>query len=114
MGGTEMELRCQFCGGSLPSVFNYCPSRSGGEACHNDEHLDVPQEKSAERRRLDFRIELESLINRHSVENGSDTPDYLLAQFLAGCLAAYEATVMKRDDWYGFKGLGRRLEGASV
>ena len=25
--------RCAYCGGQYPSVFNYCPSREGGDAC---------------------------------------------------------------------------------
>ena len=29
-----------------------------------------------------FRKELETLINRNNKESGSDTPDYLLAEFL--------------------------------
>lgn len=41
----------------------------------------------------EFQKELEQLINRHSVENGSNTPDYVLAQYLVACLAAYEGAV---------------------
>ena len=39
-----------------------------------------------------FREELEHLINRHSKENGSNTPDYMLADFLCTCLVAFDAT----------------------
>ena len=45
--------------------------------------------------------ELATLLNRHSLENGSDTPDFLLAQYLVGCLAAYNSTVAAREVWYG-------------
>ena len=48
-----------------------------------------------------FREELEHLINRHSKENGSNTPDYMLADFLCTCLVAFDATVRARDRWYG-------------
>lgn len=34
--------------------------------------------------------ELESLINRFSVENRSNTPDFILAEYLVSCLFAYE------------------------
>jgi hypothetical protein len=34
------------------------------------------------------------------LEQYSDTPDFLLAEFLKGCLTAYESTVQKRDKWY--------------
>jgi hypothetical protein len=33
-----------------------------------------------------FRDELEELINRHSMENGSNTPDFVLAEYLVKCL----------------------------
>lgn len=49
----------------------------------------------------DFRRELEHLINRHSMENGSDTPDFLLAQFLTGALELFDTTVKEREKWYG-------------
>jgi hypothetical protein len=48
-----------------------------------------------------FRDELETLINRHSVENGSNTPDFMLAGFLNSCLDAFDHTVRERDKWYG-------------
>jgi hypothetical protein len=49
----------------------------------------------------DFMSELESLINRHSKENGSDTPDFILAKFLGGVLHSFDETVVARDKWYG-------------
>lgn len=45
--------------------------------------------------------ELAALVNRYSVENLSDTPDYILARYLMGCLATYNTTVNLRDEWYG-------------
>ena len=48
-----------------------------------------------------FRGELEQLINRHSRENRSNTPDFLLAEFITNCLIAYENATMQRDRWYG-------------
>jgi hypothetical protein len=48
-----------------------------------------------------FRKELEVLINKNSLENGSDTPDFILAEYLAACLAAFDATIGKREKWYG-------------
>lgn len=57
----------------------------------------------------EFRTELSSLINRHSKENESDTPDFILAQFLCGALANFDATVRRRDEWYGHKTLSDKL-----
>ena len=48
-----------------------------------------------------FRQELESVINKHSKENESNTPDYILAQYLSGCLAVFNIAVQQREAWYG-------------
>ncbi len=48
----------------------------------------------------DFRRKLEVLINSHSMENGSDTPDFILAQYLADCLASFDLAVKLRTKWY--------------
>lgn len=45
--------------------------------------------------------DFEICINRRSAENGSDTPDFLLADFLAACLEALDETVVRREKWYG-------------
>lgn len=49
----------------------------------------------------DFQKELEKLINRFSMENGSDTPDFLLAIYLRDCLATFNVVVQAREKWYG-------------
>lgn len=50
-----------------------------------------------------FRYSLEVLINAHSKENGSNTPDYILADFLTSCLASFDKAVKEREEWYGIK-----------
>ncbi len=45
--------------------------------------------------------EIAAALNRHSAENASDTPDFILAQFLLGCLAAWNQSVKARETWYG-------------
>jgi len=57
--------------------------------------------------KIEFQKELRSLINRCSLENGSDTPDFLLAEYLRDCLDAYEKLSRARDAWFGFKPFGR-------
>jgi len=47
-----------------------------------------------------FEQDLEALLNKHSVENGSDTPDFILAAFLVGCLRAWNQGVSDREAWY--------------
>lgn len=50
----------------------------------------------------EFEKELATLINRNSLENGSNTPDFILAKFLQGCLNAYNLAVQQRDSWGKF------------
>lgn len=49
----------------------------------------------------EFRADLENLINRHSMENGSDTPDFILAAYLADCLESFDKATAHREAWYG-------------
>ena len=49
----------------------------------------------------DFEKELTALINRHSLENESNTPDFILAQYLTACLAAFAVATQQRETWYG-------------
>jgi hypothetical protein len=60
----------------------------------------------AERQKMNFETELKQLINKYSVENGSDTPDWILAQYIMDALGAYERAVIRRDHWYSFKPWG--------
>jgi hypothetical protein len=45
--------------------------------------------------------QLENLLNQYCIENGSNTPDFILAQYLLNCLRAYESAVNARDKWFG-------------
>jgi hypothetical protein len=49
----------------------------------------------------EFDVELEQLINKHSMENTSNTPDFLLAEYLRACLNAFNNAVVSRAGWYG-------------
>lgn len=49
----------------------------------------------------EFEVELARLINRYSQENGSNTPDFLLASFLVAVLASFNTSVQQRETWYG-------------
>lgn len=41
----------------------------------------------------EFKKKLSSLINRYSLENGSNTPDFILAEYLVNCLKTYNKAV---------------------
>lgn len=56
-----------------------------------------------ESRSLAFEKALENLINEYSKEDESNTPDFLLAQYIMGCLGAYNRAVKARDIWYDGK-----------
>lgn len=48
----------------------------------------------------DFERELVELLNKHSVELGSDTPDFVLARYVRQCLAAFDIATNAREEWY--------------
>jgi hypothetical protein len=49
----------------------------------------------------DLQTQLAVLLNSFFVENRSNTPDWILAEYLLACLAAYNKAVRARDEWYG-------------
>ena len=44
---------------------------------------------------------LSNLLNSESRENDSNTPDFLLAEFMMNCLDAFELANNRREVWYG-------------
>lgn len=53
------------------------------------------------RENKEFREDLAQLINKYSKENGSNTPDFILASYLASCLDLFDRTINWRAEWYG-------------
>jgi len=53
--------------------------------------------------RQEFRRELEQVINKHSMENGSDTPDFVLADYLIDALDAFDKACSTRTHWYRYR-----------
>ena len=49
----------------------------------------------------EFWNDIEALINKYSMENISNTPDWILAQYLKGCLDVFNLAVQQRENWYG-------------
>jgi hypothetical protein len=62
-------------------------------------HLEAPEGTVAAEPRS-FRKELEALLNSHSQENGCNTPDFVLADYLCNCLRAFDTAVNARERWY--------------
>jgi len=48
-----------------------------------------------------FDEDLKVLINKHSMENGSDTPDFVLAMYLRDCLNAFNRANQRRKPYCG-------------
>ena len=49
----------------------------------------------------DFEKKLRNLLNSECKENASNTPDFLLAQYLCSCLTAFDTAIQQRETWYG-------------
>jgi len=49
----------------------------------------------------EFRKDLIYIINKYSLENDSDSPDWLLAQYIISCLGNFDSTVRGREIWHG-------------
>lgn len=75
----------------------------------NDPRHDVQVEKAQEPYQntrpvlTAFEQDLRQLINKHSVENTSNTPDLILAEYLNACLSAFSVATRQRERWYGRK-----------
>jgi hypothetical protein len=64
-----------------------------GESVMVDEHCLVHNPKS-------FRKQLEQLLNKYSKENESNTPDFILAEYMMSCLDAFTDATIERNKWY--------------
>lgn len=49
-----------------------------------------------------LRKEMAACLNRYSAENGCDTPDFILADYLLKCLEAFDSATLRRSQWYGY------------
>lgn len=47
--------------------------------------------------------DIATIINQHSRENASNTPDFILAEYLERCLITFEMASNAREKWYGKK-----------
>ncbi len=44
--------------------------------------------------------DIKGLINKYSREEDSNTPDFILAEYLMACLCAFEVASNRREVWY--------------
>ena len=50
--------------------------------------------------RDDLEKDIARALNGVSAENKSNTPDFILAEFLIGCLDSFDKATQLRDKWY--------------
>jgi len=87
---------CRKCGWSGPKA------SSRNKAVEKWDYRPAPEPGApADMDKTGFEKELERLLNKHSMESGSDTPDFILSKYLLGCLEVYNSTVKAREKWYG-------------
>lgn len=48
-----------------------------------------------------FETDLMMLINKHNIENGSATPDHILATYIVNMIKVFNSTMLDRQVWYG-------------
>ena len=75
-----------------------------GTICDGVEEVDEPRKPVLDNGRpplTAFEQELRRLINRFSMENHSNTPDRILAEYLCSCLSAFNYATRAREQWYG-------------
>lgn len=55
----------------------------------------------------DLERDLAAVLNKYSQENGSDTPDFILARYLLCCIDSYNFAIQEREKWYGRNSSGQ-------
>ena len=59
---------------------------------------------------MNFQEELQILLNRYSKENASNTPDFILAEYILMCLNAFNIATIERNAWYNIEYKNKVLE----
>ena len=49
----------------------------------------------------EFERGLKNLLNKYSMENDSNTPDFILAEYMHACLVSFNIATRAREHWYG-------------
>lgn len=80
----------------------FAPARHESTCVHATEQLQHQLKQEATPPPT-FRSSLQYLLNRFSMEAGSNSPDFVLAQFLQDSLRSFDRAVVARDLWYGGK-----------
>lgn len=52
---------------------------------------------------MSFEQDLRDLINKRSMEQGSNTPDFILVKYLVGCLKIFDESINARDNYNNYE-----------
>jgi hypothetical protein len=74
------------------------PKEIAADLIDEIEHYQDPDYGGGEAMSL-LEHELKKLLNAHSAENASDTPDFILARYVTDCLDSYARATKERDRW---------------
>ena len=69
----------------------------------SENKITQPKEEDKPVERPLFEEAIREVINRYSMENGSNTPDFIIAEYLSKCLDAFNRAVGLRSGWYNQK-----------
>ena len=64
-----------------------------------ESEVDLPEVSNED----NFQKRLEDVINNACRENKSNTPDFILANYMLRCLQAFEDASNQREQWFGNK-----------
>ena len=102
-----LTMKCEYCGKEAVSL-GLCVDHAGpgGQVVNLVDPQPVSVEFQGEGkprtiRTSSFEQQLATLLNRHSKENGSNTPDFILAAYLSECLTNFNNILQRRAAWYG-------------
>lgn len=90
----DEEFKSKYVNRSIKNI-DYCDNSESYLIYLSDEDITNKYDK--------FEIELTELLNKHSLENYSNTPDYIISRFLVMSLQSFENSIKLRDYWYNFE-----------
>jgi hypothetical protein len=53
--------------------------------------------------KISLEAKIREAINQESAENESNTPDWVLAEYLIGCLDNWNKATINRDKYFGYR-----------
>ena len=66
-----------------------------------DATIDIAPNGEVLERAYTLNEKLAQLLNYHSMEQFSDTPDFILAEYMMDCFRAWNKGIEAREKWYG-------------